>query len=133
MTRTRIASGQYELHPGWARGCPVVDAEVRPDPSSASCARVKMQIDSGADVTVLPAAILALPGFVRAGTHTIRGVTGHASEFPLVRLCFGVGSVRVPSLWVCVAERAVGLIGRDLLDRVVLELDGPHQQWTMSR
>lgn len=54
-------------------------------------------------------------------------------EYPVVELRFGQGDGRVPSVRLCVVDREVGLLGRDLLDLVVLELDGPNQRWTMSR
>ncbi len=133
MTRAKIADGRYVSRPEWARACPFVEATVRPKADDPSSAPAMLQIDSGADVTLLPAAILALPGLAEVGTHAIRGVTGQVIECPIVQLCFQLGNKKLRSVRVCVIDREVGLLGRDLLDLVVLELDGPNQRWTMSQ
>jgi len=133
VPRSTIADGCYVERPEWARACPSVEAQVRVNRNDPNVAKVMLQIDSGADLTMLPATILALPGIVVADTMKVRGVTGHLGSYEMVKLCFGLGNVRVPSVSVCLVDREVGLLGRDLLDLVVLELDGPNKRWSMSR
>jgi predicted aspartyl protease len=88
----------------------------------APTAMVHMLVDSGADCTTIPeqvAEALALPLIDRVEVHGVGG-TAHANVY--------AAQVRIAGLREVVRLVALGeeaLLGRDLLNRLTVELDGP--------
>jgi predicted aspartyl protease len=88
----------------------------------APSALLHMLVDTGADCTLIPeriAASLQLPLVDRVDVHGVGG-TAHAQVY--------AARVRIAGLRAVVRVIALGdeaLLGRDLLNRMTLELDGP--------
>jgi len=88
-----------------------------------------MLIDSGADTTLLPEAVVALLGITDTGERIpLMSFDGTISESKVARidLVFGKGRFRghYPLI-----DAEVGIVGRDVLNHLRLLLDAPAQQW----
>ena len=87
-------------------------------------------VDSGADLSVLPLAsaeALALP---QVSTTRIRGVTGVEESTAVHAATFEIAGTNVLAEVVAWGDEAI--IGRDVLRRFVLELDGPREVLTID-
>ena len=91
------------------------------------------QLDTGADKTVIPAEVVEQISLRPAGTVTVAGLggeTGQESVYPVRLTVDGLGTVAIPVLassgepWV--------LLGRDVLNRYRIVLDGPNQTLEIS-
>jgi predicted aspartyl protease len=85
-------------------------------------------IDTGADITLIPADVaeryLPVAGVVR-----LRGVTGDPEQTILYRLELEAAGRRLATLVAGLGIETI--VGRDVLERVVLTLDGPSRQATI--
>lgn len=86
------------------------------------------QLDTAADRTVIPLAFVEALGLIPLGTVHVGGFGGHVSEVPLHAVLLGVHSFE-PSLIRVVAhtEESWILLGRDVLNRYRVVLDGPEK------
>ena len=115
---------------GFAPPAPVASVTLRNPETGASTADVLLLIDSGADVTLLPAAVVEALGIsVRANTgYELKGFDGSHSVSM---------AVRADLIWLrktfkgdfLLINQEVGFLGRDILNHVSLILDGPHLNW----
>jgi predicted aspartyl protease len=87
-------------------------------------------IDSGADLSVVPRATLEALALPQVSTTRIQGVTGVAESTSVHAAAFEIaGSTELVEV---VAFGDEAILGRDLLNRFVLELDGPGETLTIS-
>lgn len=86
-------------------------------------------MDSGADVTVFPSDVAEhyLPV---GGSIEIRGVTGFIEEAVLYRAEVALGGSRYYLLLVGLGSEVI--VGRDLLNRLEMKLDGPSQMLSVG-
>ena len=107
---------------------PVVSATLRNPESGATCEGVLLLIDSGADVTLLPRLAVAELGIRSSGTYELMSFDGTTSSADAVRadLVFLDKTFKGQFLLV---DQEVGIVGRDVLNRVALLLDGPRLTW----
>ena len=114
---------------GFAPPAPVARVVLRHPDSGASVADVRMLIDSGADATLLPRPAVTSLGLVgtseRYLLESFDGTTGE-SEAVVAVLVFLGKSFRGRFLQV---DSEVGVIGRNILNRIRLLLDGPSLNW----
>ena len=109
---------------------PVVHAAVR-FPSSGAIARgVELLLDSGADITLLPQSSVAQLGVTEDSgkRYELMGFDGScsfASGVFVDVLAFG----RAFRGLYLLTEDATGVVGRDILNHLAIELDGPGQRW----
>jgi predicted aspartyl protease len=111
---------------------PVVIATVRNAATGARVPDVQLLIDTGADVTLLPrTAVDAAAIELLASTYELVGFSGPAISVPAVdaELAFVGHAFRGRFL---VTDEAIGILGRDILNRVTLHLDGPGLSWDAS-
>jgi hypothetical protein len=108
---------------------PVARVSLRHPESGASIGDVPMLIDSGADATLLPESAIASPGLAGTGEkYGLVSFDGTTSESEAVHavLVFLQKSFRGRFL---PFESEIGVIGRNVLNRVRLVLDGPALDW----
>ena len=98
-------------------------------PLSMENARVDALIDSGSDMTVLPVEMVHRLGIPRVGFVLMSGVDQETREVPVYAVALGLDGVLPPSIHRVVAwEKDYGLLGRDVLNKVVLLLHGPERR-----
>ncbi len=101
------------------------------DPKTSSSQRdVPMLIDSGADVTLVPQQVIASL-HIESNAENIRQLMsfdGSVSAAPVVRLelLFQERTFRGQFL---ITQDEVGVLGRNILNKIPLVLHGPHQEW----
>lgn len=81
-------------------------------------------VDSGADLTVLPYGVPAALGLPAVARLTVRGVVGSAQATVYAAAVEVAGRQRIVEV---VALGAEALLGRNVLNVLVLTLDGPRQ------
>lgn len=86
-------------------------------------------VDTGADITVLPSDVAEryLPV---GGLIEIRGVTGFIEEAVLYRAEVTIGNSRHLLLLIGLGSEVI--VGRDLLNRMEVKLDGPSQMLSVG-
>jgi Aspartyl protease len=111
---------------------PVARVTVRHPDSGASVADVPMLIDSGADATLLPRAVVESLGIAGTGRkfelEAFDGTTS-ASEVVWLDLSFLGGRFTGQYL---VIDAEMGVLGRNILNHVRVLLDGPASTWDES-
>jgi len=113
----------------FAPAAPVARVSLRHPDSGKSIADVPMLIDSGADATLLPKSAVASLGIIGTGErYELVAFDGTTNESEAVHavLVFLNKTFRGRFLQV---ESEVGVIGRNVLNRVRLLLDGPALNW----
>jgi hypothetical protein len=114
---------------GFAPPAPVARVVLRHPESGLSIADVRMLIDSGADVTLLPSTAVASLELMGTGERYLLEAfdgTTHESTAVVAVLVFQGKSFRGRFLQ---TESEVGVIGRNVLNHVRLLLDGPALSW----
>ncbi len=94
-------------------------------PRGEATVAVVALVDSGADMTVLPQAVVRQIGLPAIGEITVRGVGGASRRVPLY-----AAQVEAPGVSRVIEVTGLGqeaLLGRDLLNGWVVTLDGPRQ------
>jgi predicted aspartyl protease len=86
-------------------------------------------VDTGADLSVLPQSVVAALGLPQVSTTRIQGVTGVAESTPVHAATLEVAGTRALAEVVAWGDEAI--VGRDILARFVLELDGPRETLTV--
>ncbi|CAG0945561.1 hypothetical protein ANRL1_02434 [Anaerolineae bacterium] len=85
-------------------------------------------IDTGADVTFVPLRLLERVSATESGMASIRSHFGEARLAQLYVVEFQIGGIGFPGIYV-VGDRGDEIIlGRNVLNKLVLFLDGPAQQ-----
>jgi predicted aspartyl protease len=108
---------------------PVLPVRVGVPGGDAGLALVAL-VDTGADLSVVPASVVRTLALPRTSTLRIRGVTGAAEEAPVHAAKLELGGASVLAEVVAWADEAI--IGRDVLARFVLELHGPRETLTLT-
>jgi predicted aspartyl protease len=111
---------------------PVALVVVADPVTGRSGSKIPMLIDTGADVTVLPASAAVEVGLEVGGEFELRWIDGEVRSARWVQAKLKWGKLRIPGRFV-LSDHELGLLGRDVLNEVVLELDGPRQIWDMRR
>ena len=113
----------------FAPPAPVALVVLRHPESGKSPADVPMLIDSGADATLLPGSAVATLGLAGAGErYDMLAFDGTTSKAEAVRAVMVFLNKTFGGRFLQV-ESEVGVIGRNVLNRVRLLLDGPAMNW----
>jgi hypothetical protein len=108
---------------------PIAEASLRNPESGASLSNMRMLIDSGADVSVLPESAVESLGITLADKgYEIMSFDGTVATHRAARadLVFMRKTFKGQFL---VIDQEVGVLGRDILNHLALVLDGPRRNW----
>lgn len=89
------------------------------------------KIDTGADLTVLPETLVQQLGLSPKGMVWTRGFDGTASRRAAYYVRLRVEGFNVPVVRCVTSARQDVLLGRNVLNRFVLTLDGPRLTFTL--
>ena len=93
-------------------------------------ADVRMLLDTGADVSVIPRAIAKELGVaVRPSGILLQTYDGHQTQAVVADVSIEIGPYRFHGTFV-VAEADYGILGRNILNLLRLTLDGPRLLWS---
>jgi len=104
---------------------PVIAVQVS-RPTGGDAVVVPMLVDTGADCTILPPAIIHALGLPAVGVVGITGVGGTRIDATTHAAMLDLGPANVIAEVMQVDDEPI--IGRDVLNQLVLELDGPARQ-----
>jgi Retroviral aspartyl protease len=113
---------------------PLARVTLRHPENGTTVSDVPMLLDSGADVTLIPQASVALLGTtVRIDeSYELMGFDGNVSQAQAVQLNLIFLRRRFKGRFLLITQEW-GIIGRDVLNYVSLLLDGPHLTWGEQR
>jgi predicted aspartyl protease len=110
---------------------PVARVTLRNPHNGATVSNVLLLLDTGADVTLLPRMAVERLGvpLLANQRYELMGFDGSKSFAPVVMLdtIFLQRAFRGRYLLI---EEERGILGRDILNHVMVLLDGPRQQWS---
>jgi predicted aspartyl protease len=110
---------------------PVARVMLRNPHSGATVSDVLLLVDTGADITLLPrTAVEPLGVPLLAGQqYELMGFDGSTSFAPVVMLDLLFLRRAFRGQYLLTAEEC-GIMGRDVLNHVIVLLDGPRQEWS---
>ena len=111
--------------------CPVVNVSVRAHSTGGPSRVLPGKLDTGADITVIPPLLATELQLPPAGTARLTGYDGTQIERPMYAVDLGIGEDRVEAVLVVAAPRSNILLGRDVLNHLIITLDGKNQQFEM--
>ncbi|MEZ4711060.1 MAG: retroviral-like aspartic protease family protein [Caldilineaceae bacterium] len=106
---------------------PIVSVKIKPSVADGEHTEILLTalIDSGADVTVLPEDLLIRIGAERIDKRRSRGVYGYARTVNLYLVDIQIDTLLIPSVHaIGVSSEDEPLIGRDVLNHLIVTLDG---------
>jgi predicted aspartyl protease len=104
---------------------PVVEIGIAKSGQQTASTRVKALIDSGADATMLPINLLQEVNARYSITRQMRGVGDHPIVVEMYVVTLFVGEFAFPGVEVIAAnENSESLIGRDVLNQMIVTLNG---------
>jgi predicted aspartyl protease len=113
----------------FAPAAPVVNAVLRNPQNGAVLTDVPMLIDSGADITLLPKAVVDSLGIESSGTrYELMSFDGTKSTSAAVRADLLLLRKTFRGQYLLV-DQEVGILGRDILNNISLWLNGPYLIW----
>lgn len=122
---------RYETE-GFDPPAPVIRARVR-GPSGVVRSDVPLLIDTGADVSLVPAAIAtAVEAVARPSGTPIQLLTGREVLLDQADLAVEFLRYRFRGTFLLV-DSSYGVVGRNVLNALALLLDGPRQEWSIER
>lgn len=89
-------------------------------------------LDTGADITAIPGDCVDLLGLYKIDRLRLETVEGTASIIYTYAVRFTLGDLVIPRLEVILTGLDIVLVGRDVLNQLYLQLDGPQQQFTFQ-
>ncbi len=110
--------------PTFSPPAPVADVIVAHPTTGASRGPLRGKLDSGADVTVIPDRLVAQLGMTPKRYVWTRSYDGTYSRRPVYYVRLIVEGFDLASVRCVAADRANTLLGRNVLNRFIITLDG---------
>ncbi len=109
---------------------PLANVTLRDRNSGTILSDVPMQIDSGADTTLIPQIYISLLGIVVASdeSYELMGFDGHKSIAQVVELDLIFLKKTFKGKFLII-NQDIGILGRNILNHLSLLLDGPSLTW----
>ena len=110
---------------------PVARVTLRNPHNGATVSDVLLLLDTGADVTLLPRMAVERLGapLLANQRYELMGFDGSKSFAPVVMLDTIFLQLAFRGRYLLIEEER-GILGRDILNHVMVLLDGPRQQWS---
>lgn len=110
---------------------PVARVTLRNPHNGATVSDVLLLLDTGADVTLLPRMAVERLGvpLLANQRYELMGFDGSRSFAPVVMLDTIFLQLAFRGRYLLIEEER-GILGRDILNHVMVLLDGPRQQWS---
>lgn len=123
----------FEYDRSYLPPAPVITLTVDGYSDSAEPIMIRAMIDSGADGTMLPTAVLEKIEASYVDTVRMSGVTGTIEQRDRYRVRLHIGEIVVKGIdAVAVESEGEGLIGRDVLNQLVITLNGLAAELTIA-
>jgi len=106
---------------------PYLELEIRPSFHLMNPLLQRAKLDSGASMTVIPSFLVDRWELVPFSTVIVRGYNGQVSTRPTYLVDLTIGKRQFAQVEVTLSPRANVLLGRDVLNRLRVTLDGPRQ------
>lgn len=104
---------------------PVLDIKVRSTGQKKDVASLTALVDSGADATMIPIDVLKKIGARYVRTLQMRGITGLASRVDTYLVIVQIGPHTIYGIRaIAMPANSESIIGRDVLNQLVVTLDG---------
>ncbi len=116
----------YPYNPHYFPSAPVVTVRLGSIDGRQASGLTPALIDTGADVTLVPFNLLQSIGAQYVGDAVFSGITGDRKIADVYLVTLMVGLHRVPAVRViALAEDDEVIVGRDILNQLVVTLNGP--------
>lgn len=109
---------------------PITKIAIRIIESGERLRDVKMLLDTGSDITLLPQASINALGIEPSEIkeYKLIGFDGHITKSKIFHLQVIFNGKRFTGNF-CAIDDAVGIIGRDILNQITILYDGPNLEW----
>ena len=121
----------YRYDPRFAPPAPYVPVQLR-NPDTGTTTTISAKIDSGADMSVLPQAVVANLALEPTGDILASGYDRKPVLLPTYNVTFEIQDYTIQDVEVTVSPRNDVLLGRDVLNHLILTLNGKEQTFDLK-
>ncbi|MBC8228660.1 retroviral-like aspartic protease family protein [bacterium] len=107
---------------------PYIVLEIAPAGRRRKPTRRRAKLDSGASLTVIPESLIRRWRIRSSGAIRVRAYNGQESVRPIYSVDIIIGSRRFQDIEVTIAPRRNILLGRDIMNKLRITLDGTQER-----